>query len=166
MSSVQGVLSVVGRLFLCAIFLMSAANDLMRFNDTTAMMAKVGVPQPPILLTGAIVFLIVGGVSVVLGFQARVGALLLFVFLVLATYYFHDFWNVNRDRMVDENKEFAILTDEAIQKQVTKEQIGQMLNVMKNLGLMGAMLFIMANGAGHWSVDAYRVRKPGTTPAS
>jgi len=37
--------------------------------------------------------LIVGSLSVILGFHARCGAALL-VFLVLATYYFHDFWTM------------------------------------------------------------------------
>jgi hypothetical protein len=28
---------------------------------------------------------------------------------------------------------------------------------MKNLGLMGAMLFVIANGAGPWSLDSRRL---------
>ena len=61
-------------------------------------MAAEGVPAPQFMLAGAIVFLIAGSLSVILGYKARIGAALLLVFLVLATYYFHDFWNARAAR--------------------------------------------------------------------
>ena len=67
-------------------------NKIPHFQDVAGVMAKVGVPAPQLMLSGAISFLIIGSVSVVLGFKARWGASLLLVFLVLATYYFHAFW--------------------------------------------------------------------------
>ena len=94
-------------------------------------MDKEGVPAPQIMLVGAIVFLIAGSLSVVLGYKARIGATLLLIFLVLATYYFHDFWTV---------------TDPQVKQE-------QMIQFMKNLGLMGAMLLIIANGTGPMSLD-------------
>jgi putative oxidoreductase len=89
------------------------------------------------MLVGAIAFLLVGGASVVLGLYARFGALLLLVFLVLATYYFHGFWR---------------LEDAQAQQEQT-------IQFMKNLSMMGAMLFIIANGPGAWSLDARRTAK-------
>ena len=83
------------------------------------------------MLAGAIVFLIVGSLSIIAGYKARIGAALLFVFLVLATYFFHDFWNFDGP-----------------QRQL------QMIQFMKNLSLMGTMLFLMATGAGPMSLDA------------
>jgi len=136
--TIQGPLAVLGRLLLCTIFLMSAVgNKIPHFRDVAKTMESVGVPAPEVMLFGAIVFLIVGSVSVVLGYQARFGATLLLVFLVLATYYFHAFWKLEGPAQQD-----------------------QMIQFMKNLGLMGAMLFIMANGAGCASVDARLARKP------
>jgi putative oxidoreductase len=164
MSSLQGILSLVGRILLCAIFLMSGAGNIMQFKDLTGKaMPGVGIPQPQVMLAGAIAFRIVGGVSVVIGYKARVGALLLAVFLVLATIYFHDFWNFTEDRVKQQN---PALTDEAAKAQAKKEHDEQMINFLKNAALLGAMLFIMANGAGRWSVDAYLARKPGTAPAA
>jgi putative oxidoreductase len=93
-------------------------------------MASVGVPAPKPMLVGAIVFLIVGSVSVIAGFKARIGAFLLLTFLVLATYYFHAFWKLPAEAQQD-----------------------QMIQFMKNLSMMGAMLFVMANGSGPMSVD-------------
>ena len=45
-------------------------------------MASVGVPIPTVALASAIVFLLVGSVSVAVGYRARFGALLLLLFLI------------------------------------------------------------------------------------
>lgn len=130
--ALQGPLAVVGRVLLCVIFFMSAVgNKIPHFQEVADVMDKAGVPAAPVMLVGAIVFLIAGSVSVVFGFKARIGALLLFVFLVLATYFFHAFWKV---------------TDPQAQQM-------QMIQFMKNLALMGAMIFLIANGPGPASLD-------------
>ncbi|GAC1336194.1 MAG: hypothetical protein NVSMB14_03840 [Isosphaeraceae bacterium] len=81
------VAAVLGRFLLCAIFLMSAlGNKIPHFNDVADLMLKVGVPASKFMLVGAIAFLLIGGISVLVGYKAKVGAGLLLVFLVLATY--------------------------------------------------------------------------------
>lgn len=131
MSTLQGLASVAGRVMLVTIFVLSAVgNKIPNYNQVAAYMASEGVPAPQVLLGGAIVFLLMGGVTVALGWHARLGAALLAVFLILATYYFHDFWT---------------LTDPQAQQ-------AQTIQFMKNLGLLGAMTFIMANGPGAWSL--------------
>ena len=128
----QAAASLVSRLMIATIFLMSAVgNKIPKFNDVAGYMASEGVPLPRAALVGAIVFLIVGSLSVIAGFKIRLGAALLLVFLVLATYFFHDFWNFEG-----------------------QEQQMQMIQFMKNLSLMGTMMFLMANGAGEMSLDA------------
>lgn len=128
---IQGVTSLGGRIMIATIFLLSAVgNKIPNFNALAGYMASEGVPAPQLMLVGAIVFLIVGSISLVLGFKARVGAVLLLVFLVLATYYFHDFWNFSgADRQ------------------------NQMIQFMKNLSMMGTMAFVVANGPGAFSLD-------------
>lgn len=129
----QTVASVFGRLMIATIFIMSAlGNKIPQFQQVAGYMASEGMPAPQIMLAGAIVFLLVGGVSIVFGWWTRIGATLLLVFLILATYYFHDFWNAPED-----------------QKQM------QMIQFMKNLSLMGTMLFLIANGGGWGSIDHY-----------
>ncbi|MGD9636331.1 MAG: DoxX family protein, partial [Pirellulales bacterium] len=91
--TLNGVLTVAARVMISLIFLMSAVgNKIPNFNGIAQYMAGEGVPAPKLLLAGAIAFLLLGSASLILGYQARVGAALLLVFLVLATYYFHDFW--------------------------------------------------------------------------
>jgi putative oxidoreductase len=131
--ALRGPLAVLGRLLLCTIFVLSAVgNKIPHFNDVAHIMESVGIPAPQLMLGGAIVFLLVGSVSVIVGYQARIGAVLLLIFLVLASYYFHAFWN--------------------LEGQAQQEQ---MIQFMKNLSIMGAMLFLVANGAGTMSVDSW-----------
>ncbi len=139
---VQGIVAVLGRIMLCAIFLRAAlGNDIPNFGGTAKFMASKGIPAPSLMLAGAIAFLIVGGLSVILGFKGRIGAALLFVFLVLATYFFHDFWHV---------------TD-------PKAKQDQIINFMKNVSMMGAMLLIVAHGTGPMSLDS-KVARPKARP--
>src|SRR5437870_2350913 len=93
--SIRGPVTLLGRLLLVTIFLMSAVgNKIPHFSQVAAVMEQVGIPAPQLLLVGAIVFLIVGSLSIIIGYQARLGAGLLLTFLVLASYYFHAFWNL------------------------------------------------------------------------
>jgi putative oxidoreductase len=98
------------------------------------------------------VFLIGGSLSIILGFKARLGAGLLLVFLVLATYFFHDFWTW------PENAMWVLSLNSDVQMPV--QQI-EMISFMKNMALMGAMLFIMSNGSGPWSLDNKRSNSTG-----
>jgi len=127
----RGIFSVMGRIALTAIFISAALGQkIPHFNGVVQYMEAHNVPAPRLLLPAAIVFLLVGGASVLLGYRARIGALLLLLFLIPATYYFHDFWN-----------------------QSGQEAEAQTIHFMKNLSMMGAMIFIIANGSGAWSLD-------------
>src|ERR1700681_3083543 len=140
--ALRGPLTVVGRVLLCTIFFMAAVgNKIPHFSAVAKIMESVGVPAPQFLLAGAIVFLIVGSLSVIVGYRARLGAALLLTFLVLASYYFHPFWR--------------------LEGQAQQEQ---MIHFMKNLSMMGAMLFVIANGSGRMSVDSL-LHKRANAPA-
>jgi putative oxidoreductase len=139
LQTIQGPLTVLGRLLLAAIFFLSAVgNKVPHFNEVAKVMETAGVPAPRVMLAGAIVFLIAGSMSVIAGYQARTGASLLLVFLVLASYYFHRFWR--------------------LEGQAQQEQ---MIQFMKNLSMMGAMLFVMANGSGAMSLDSLLHKRAG-----
>jgi putative oxidoreductase len=134
----RGILALIGRLLIATIFALSGANDITHFADTIALMKRQGVPYAEWMLPGAIIFLIAGSISVFVGFKARFGALLLLIFLGLATYFFHNFWDMTG-----------------------QEQQMQMIEFMKNLALMGTMLFIIAVGAGPFSFDAHATDTTG-----
>jgi putative oxidoreductase len=78
----------------------SLGNKIPHFSDVALVMGPVGAPAPQFLLAGAIVFLIVGSLSVIAGYKPRIGAVLLLTFLVPASYYFHPFWKLDGIRRV------------------------------------------------------------------
>ena len=136
----QNYLTLASRVMIAAIFFMSAiGNKIPNFTGVAQYMAKEGVPFPRIMLAGAILFLIAGSLSIMAGYKTRIGASLLLVFLIAATYYFHDFWNFQGD-----------------------ERQPQMIQFMKNLSLMGTMLFLIANGGGHFALERREANTPPT----
>ena len=143
MTTVFGVLALLGRLMIAAIFLLSAVGQIPKFSDTAAEMVSEGIPMPKIMLGGAIVFLVAGSLSVAAGFKARIGATLLLVFLLLVTYFFHDFWT-QEDPMARQE---------------------QMIQFMKNASMMGAMLLVIAHGPGLMSIDGRMTAARRSVPA-
>jgi len=123
--------AVVGRVLLSAIFLMSGLHKITAWSQTASGMKAEGMVAVPVFLAGAIVLELAGGLSVLLGFKARFGALLLIVFLIPTTLIFHDFWQYSGDQMQN-----------------------QMQHFMKNLAILGGLFIVLALGAGGVSVDA------------
>ena len=93
-------------------------------------MASKGLPMAEVLLVGAIAAEFIGGLMLVAGFKARWAALAIFLFIIPTTIVFHN---------------PAGLDAQAAQ--------AQMIQLMKNLSIMGGMLLVAAFGPGAWSVD-------------
>ena len=96
-----------------------------------------GVPFASFFVPLSGILAIVGGLGVAVGFQTRIAALLLVVFLVPVTFKMHAFWTVH-DAMAAMN---------------------QQIHFMKNLSMLGAALFFLGVGGGPMSVDARRHRR-------
>lgn len=122
-------LLIIGRLCFALIFIMSG---YMHFLSSTIQYAAVdGVPYANILVPLSGIIACVGGLSVLFGYKARIGAWLLILFLVPITYQMHDFWTF-----------------------VNPEEIAmQKANFLKNLSLIGASLIVAYFGSGPWSID-------------
>ena len=130
----QGAVVVLGRFFFALIFLLAGANH---FNkQTIAFSASQGVPLASIAvpLSGAVA--IVGGLSILLGYRAKLGACLIVLFLIPVTLMMHKFWTVTDPMMAQM----------------------QMILFMKNISMLGGALLISQFGAGPFSLDARRSR--------
>jgi len=125
-----------GRFLLSLIFLMSGTMKLMNWSGMEAYMAGHGMVAVPLLLAGAVLFEIGGGLSLLLGFRTRLGALALFLFLIPTTLIFHNFWAHQGEAMQD-----------------------QMQHFLKNVTIMGGLLTVAAVGAGRYSLDTYLADK-------
>jgi putative oxidoreductase len=125
----------IGRFLFSLIFIISGINHLS--GGAIAYAASAGVPFADILvpLSGIMAFL--GGISIALGWHARIGALLLFAFLVPITFFMHNFW-IYSDQMMMQN---------------------QMAHFMKNLCLIGGTMLFAFYGAGPISIDNQLAKK-------
>lgn len=142
MSSVlQNICVLVGRLMLSAIFLLSGIHHLMDWKGATNLLAgqlRVWLRENliewlvPLLMGGALVFLIAGSVMVALGIRSRLGATMLLVFLLPTTILFHNFWSISP---------------------LLAEHGAQMIQFLKNLGLFGGLLMVVAFGTGKYSLE-------------
>ena len=99
-------------------------------------MASKGMPAVPFFLTLAILFEILCGVAILIGFRARVAAGLLFLYLIPVTLIFHNFWSVP-----------------GVEKQM------QFVNFLKNISILGGLLHVVVYGAGRHSVDQSRLNE-------
>jgi putative oxidoreductase len=129
--------TLAARVLISHIFLASGVMKVLDPSGTAAQMAGRGMVWVPVFLVGAILFELVGGLSVLLGYKARLGALALFLFLIPVTLTFHNFWTYPPD-----------------------QQQQQMIMFMHNLTLMGGLLLLMAYGPGPLSIDHRARRSP------
>lgn len=108
----MNILFVIGRIALVLIFMISGGEKLLDISATAAMIeAKVAIPAmlsglaaqvssatgmtiPQLLAIATGVIEVAAALMIAANFGTRVGAFLLIVFTVIATYYFHDFWNM------------------------------------------------------------------------
>jgi len=128
----QGSMTLIGRISLCAIFLTNAVGfNIPNFEEVVSAMGRVGIPQPRFALVLAIGILLAGSGMLIVGWKSKVGAALLLFYLTVSNMYFHNFWVIN---------------DPVMHKL-------EMVQFLKNLSLMGAMLLIVANGSGPYSLD-------------
>lgn len=129
-----GAAVLPGRLFFALIFLMAAPSDFTK--PVIAYAASQGAPLPSIGVPLMGVISLVGGLSILLGYRAKIGAWLIIAFLLIVTPIMHKFWGIADPMMA---------------------QV-QMINFMKNFSMLGAALLITQFGAGPLSLDARRSR--------
>ena len=129
------LMTIASRVLLTLIFLVAAAGKLLDFNGTARDMAARGVPIAPVLLAVAIALEITGALLILAGFHARLGAILLILFLVPVTIVMHNFWASEGN-----------------------QRIADLLQFLKNLSILGGLLLVAAYGAGPFSLDAARRR--------
>jgi putative oxidoreductase len=120
---------LIGRVLFSAIFILTIMSHFK--YETVIYAASQGVPLASFLVPLSGVIAITGGLSILLGYKAKIGAWLIVLFLIPVTYYMHAFWKI----------------EEAMHAQI------QMANFMKNLSLLGAALMISYFGSGPCSLD-------------
>ena len=133
-SAAKGAVVFLGRLFFATIFLTAGPNHFAK--QTIGYAASQGVPLASIAVPVSGLLALMGGLSILLGYRAKIGAWLIALFLTLVTLTMHKFWTVTDPMMA---------------------QV-QMIMFMKNVAMLGGALLLSQFGAGPWSLDARRSR--------
>ena len=122
----SNLIDFIGRLFISALFLLSAYNKIFNIDGTIGWMEEFGVYG--FLLYPAIALEIILPLFVIIGYKARLSAGLLAIFCLATAFIFHyDFTNQM-----------------------------ELISFLKNIGLSGGFLFIVANGTKEWSIERKR----------
>lgn len=136
MSFGEKIAPVIGRVMLSSIFLLSGVHKMQNWDETAVLMSDHGISMVGPLLAVAIAVEIGAGFGLLIGFHARVMALMLFVFTMVVNFTMHDFW---------------AFTGEPAGRAVSEMQL-----FVKNIGIAGGLLVVVGLGAGVWSYDDLR----------
>lgn len=117
----RNTIPLIARILLSVLFLWSGINKMIHPVDTQAYMTAHGMPLTGLFLVLAIVLEVGGGLSLLLGIKAKLGAIALLVFTFVATIIFHTNWT---------------------------EQVQQVM-FLKNLAIMGGLLMVFQYGVGN-----------------
>ena len=132
-SGVQNIAALIGRLLIASLFLPAGYGKLTGFAGAVGYITSAGMPLPEIGAVVAILVEVGGSLALIAGFQTRWVALIMGLFTLVASFFFHNFW----------------AADQA-------HYMSQYLNFFKNLAITGGLLNIFAFGAGAFSLDARR----------
>jgi len=146
-----GKMLLLGRVVFSYFFLYSGFNHLTKLSMYAQYAGASGVPAPTLLTAISGLMLLAGSLSILLGVQPRIGALLIAVFLVTAAFTVHKFWGLT-DPMMAAN---------------------QAAQFWKNIALTGACLMIIGFATmdpARWPYSIGGARGPvgttGSTPAA
>jgi putative oxidoreductase len=132
-NSSGGITSLIGRVLFSLLCLTSAYFKITAYSTMVGYATAKGLPMANIGIVIAAAVELVGGIAILIGFQVRIVAWILFLYLIPTTLIFHNFWAASG-----------------------AEQQNLMYHFLKNLAIMGGLLLLAAHGAGAYSVDASR----------
>ena len=122
MFSIYNIAFLIGRVMVAGFFLMNGFNHFAQLNMMTGYAKSKGVPAPALAVGGSGVLLVLGGLSLLLGYHQTIGTALLVIFLLGVSFGMHNFWTVQDQQA----------------KQV------EMINFLKNMAILGLLLMTVA----------------------
>ncbi|MFZ1751700.1 MAG: DoxX family protein [Saprospiraceae bacterium] len=126
----KDIAELFARILIAFVFIYEGLDAIVFFDKTKATMTAYGITwQQDLLLNILIILLIVGGTLVLIGYFARIGALLLLLYWLPFTLIVYSFW--------DDNPEYKRI---------------HALYFMRNMALCGGLFLLIANGAGKYSI--------------
>jgi putative oxidoreductase len=127
----QGQALLLARLLLAPLFIYSGIGKILAFGLTASRLPGGEGGLGSFMAAGSIAIELGCAAAIILGIWTRWAAIILIAFTIAATLMFHQFWAVPAPQVQ-----------------------GQTINLLKNLGLIGAFAMIAVFGAGPYSLDA------------
>jgi putative oxidoreductase len=116
------ILLLIGRLLFGGLFLYNGLNHFINRAGMTGYAAYKGVPMAGVSIVASGAWLVIAGLSVMLGFRPEIGLVMTALFLAGVTPVMHNFW---------------VATD-------PNARLADMINFHKNMALLGAALMMLA----------------------
>jgi len=121
---------LIGRVLLALVFLVAGIRKAMAIAGSAGYFTKLGMPMPEVMVYVAIVIEIGGALLLILGWQTRRIAWLMILFVAIATLMAHRFWEFD-----------------------AAQYANQMNHFLKNVAIIGGLLYVAVFGPGTVSVD-------------
>jgi putative oxidoreductase len=122
---------LAGRLLIASVYLVAGVRKVMGFAGTVGYFTKLGFPAPEFVTVLAIIIEIGGGLLLVFGWKTRWAAWLIALFTLIAAFAAHRFWEI-----------------------ADPGQYGNQMNhFLKNMAIVGGLIFVATFGPGRASVD-------------
>ena len=115
---------LLGRILFGGFFLLSGVNHFSKRGAMVGYAQSKSVPSPVFAVTLTGVMLVLGGLGLILGVYVKTAITLLMIFLVIVSFTMHKFWQVSDPQW----------------KGI------EMINFLKNIALIGALLMIWSFG--------------------
>ncbi|MCP3400601.1 DoxX family protein [Bradyrhizobium sp. CCGB20] len=125
------LLILVGRILLAWVFVGSAYGAITNFSGSVSYFRSLNVPAPELFTATTVALEVIMSAGLILGFGTRYCAVLIFLFVLMATAIAHRYWEYP----------------------VGSQQIGQYNHFLKNISIMGGALLILVTGGGRFSLD-------------
>jgi len=90
----MSVFFLAGRLIVGAFYIYNGVNHFLKLSPLAAYAKSKGVAPPELAVAGSGLLLLVAGMTILLGYEPRIGIAALVLFFVPVTYMMHNFWAV------------------------------------------------------------------------
>ena len=126
----QAWVLLAGRALISSVFLVAGVRKILIWSQQVAYFTKLGFPAPEAFTVLAILIELGAGLALLAGWRTRWAAWLLVLFVLIATFMAHRFWQFD-----------------------PAQAANQMNHFLKNLAIIGGLFFVAAFGPGKASVD-------------
>lgn len=136
----KNTIDLLARIFISVMFYYEAFDSFFSFHKTKHTMKVYGITwNQDFLLTAVIILLVLGATLVLIGYYSNVGAMILLLYYLPVSFIIYSFWN-------DPHSVRRI----------------QLVNFMHSLAIIGALLLLIVNKPGNYSVKKliYIMRLP------